>query len=55
MKTVSVHLADQSQAIVRENVVNAYEKGSFYCLYLTTGTVEKYPIHSIWRVTEDYK
>ncbi len=50
---VEIHLKDQSHPISRE-VVNAYVKGPFYCVYLHTGKVEKYPLQIIWRVTEDY-
>jgi hypothetical protein len=54
MIRVEVHLVDQSQPIVRDDVLNAYSKGGFYCLFRQGGTVEKYPIPSIWRVTEQY-
>ena len=51
---VTVHLKDQSQPLVYENVINAYEKGSFYCVYVEGEKVYKHPIADIWRVKEDY-
>ena len=45
---------EQSQPIVREDVVNAYTKGLFYCIYRENGKVEKYPIQALFRVVEDY-
>lgn len=52
--TVTIHLKEQSHPIVYESVKNAYEKGSFYCVYLSNGTVYKYPIADIFRVIETY-
>ena len=54
MIEVSVHLKDQSQPLVYQNVVNAYEKGSFYCVYMGGETVYKHPITDIWRIKEGY-
>lgn len=54
MKFVTVHLKTQSQPIEYQNVLNAYQKGSFYCIYLPGGVVDKYPIRDIFRVKEDY-
>lgn len=51
---VSVHLKEQSQPILYENVINSYEKGSFFCVYTKDDTVFKHPIDSIWRIKEDY-
>ncbi len=52
---VTVHLLDQAQPITRDDVVNAYVKGPFYCLYRSDGVVEKYPVDHVWRITEDYR
>ena len=52
--TVAVHLKEQSQPLVYENVINAYEKGSFFCVYVEGEKVYKHPIADIWRVKEDY-
>jgi hypothetical protein len=52
--TVSVHLKDQSQPVTYENVINTYEKGSFYCVYTESEVVYKHPIRDIWRVKEGY-
>lgn len=54
MIRVSIDLKETSQAIVRDDVVNAYSKGPFYVLYRATGQTEKYPLANIWRVVEDY-
>lgn len=51
---VQIRLKDSSQPIERENVVNTYEKGNFYCLYLESELVKKYPLADIFDVTEDY-
>lgn len=51
--TVKVELKETSQAITL-NAVNAYTKGPLYCVYLANGTVQKFPLANIWRVTEDY-
>jgi hypothetical protein len=51
---VSVHLYSQSQPIDYADVKNAYTKDGMYCLYLLTGVVHKFPLVSIFRVTEDY-
>ena len=54
MIQVHVHLKDQSQPIVYENVINTYEKGSFFVVYVEGEKVYKYLIVDIWRVVEDY-
>jgi hypothetical protein len=54
MINVSIHLKDQSQPIIYENVINTYEKGSFFCVYCEGEKVYKYPICEIWRIKEDY-
>lgn len=51
---VIVHLKKQSQPIVHEGVINTYEKGFFYCVYVSSEVVYKYPLASIWRITESY-
>jgi len=51
---VTIHLLTQSLPIVRTNVKNAYEKGSFYCIMLQDREdVEKFPIMHIFRVKEE--
>lgn len=54
MITVKIELTETSQHIRRDDVVNTYTKGPFYCVYRHGEVVEKYPIASIWRVTETY-
>lgn len=53
-KVVKLHLEDQSEPVLHEDVVNTYEKGSFFCIYQKNEKVYKYPIVHIWRVTEAY-
>lgn len=50
---VIVKLKETSQAIIYDDVENAYTKGPFYCIY-HDGITHKYPIDSIWRVEESY-
>ena len=54
MIEVTVHLKEQSQPIVHQNVINTYEKGSFYCIYCEGEKVYKYPLIGIWRIKEGY-
>lgn len=54
MGTVVVQLKDQSQPLVYEDVINTYEKGSFFCVYVSGEKVYKHPLRDIWRVKEDY-
>lgn len=50
---VSVHLKGQSKPIVREDVRNAYEKGSFYVVeHAIGGPYEKWPIVDVFSVVE---
>lgn len=49
---VQVHLKETSQPIVHE-ALNAYTKGSFYCVYVDK-QVFKYPLDNIWRIVEEY-
>ena len=51
---VWVHLKDQSQPIEYDDVVNTYEKGSFYCVYTSNELSYKHPLLDIWRVKEEY-
>lgn len=53
MKIV-VHLKNMSRPREYDQVFNAYEKGRFYCLYLSDGKVHKYPIADIFRTIEEY-
>lgn len=51
---ITVHLKTQSQPIKHEKVINTYQKGDFYCVYVEGEVVYKYPIADIFRVIEDY-
>ncbi len=51
---VKIELKETSQAIELE-AVNTYTKGPFYCVYTTTGVVQKFPLDNIWRITEGYR
>lgn len=50
---VEVWLKETSQPIAHEHVINAYEKGDFYCVYAGE-MVYKYPIIHIFRIIESY-
>ena len=50
--TVNVHLYTQSQPVVLEDVVNAYQKGDMYCVLKDDGAVYKFPLMHIFRVKE---
>lgn len=52
---VKIHLYSQSSPVKRKGVRNTYTKDGFFCVMLKNGTVEKYPIDHIFRVTETYK
>lgn len=52
MLKIEVHLYTQSLPAVHENVRNAYQKGSLYCIMQQDGVVVKYPIEHIFRVKE---
>lgn len=54
MIQVSVHLKEQSQPIVYEEVKNTYTKGPFYCVYTANEESHKFPVSDIFRVIEDY-
>jgi hypothetical protein len=50
--TVKVHLLSQSQAMVFENVINAYTKDGLYCILKSDKTVSKFPLCNIFRIDE---
>jgi len=49
---IKVHLLSQSLPILYNGVKNAYTKDGMYCIYTTDGTVDKFPMINIFRVTE---
>jgi len=51
---IEIQLKETSKIITHYNVINAYTKGSFYCVYEEGEIVYKYPLNNIWRVREDY-
>lgn len=51
---VEIHLNEQSQPIVVENVINTYQKGDLFCVYCKD-EVYKFPINHIFRIKENYK
>jgi len=51
---VKVQLKEQSQSMSFLEVINTYQKGSLYCIYMNTGLVHKFPIESIFSITEEY-
>ncbi len=59
---VQIELKETSQPIILEDVLNTYQKGDLFCVYLLAGPeafqeerVYKFPISNIWRIKEDYK
>lgn len=53
---IEIQRNESSQAIVYDNVLNAYTKGCLYCvLFEKDGElkVHKYPINSLFRVCEE--
>ena len=52
---VEVSLLSTSQAIIHDDVSNAYMKDWLYCVYIAeSGLVYKYPANNIFRITETY-
>ena len=51
---VTIQLTETAQGVELDDVVNAYTKGPFYCVYRSGGVVQKFPLTHIWRVTETY-
>ena len=49
---VKVHLYSQSNPIIVFDVSNAYQKGDLYCVMQKDGTVHKFPLVHIFRITE---
>jgi len=54
IKTIAVHLDPEENPHVYLNPMNAYEKGSFYCVLRSDGKADMYPLDSIWRVRVEY-
>ena len=55
---INIQRNETSHPIVYEDVINAYTKGSMYCiLFELEGEklVHKYPLCSLFRVEEDYE
>lgn len=52
-KVVRVHLYSQSEPVEIKNVLNTYQKGDLFCVFLTDKvTVYKFPLQHIFRITE---
>ena len=54
MIRVSVQLQDSSQPIEHTDVINTYQKGDLWCVYVDGEKVYKYPVVNIWRIVEEY-
>lgn len=50
--SVLVHLTEQSQPVRCEGVRNTYTKGPMFCVLYESGTVDKFPVASIFRIRE---
>lgn len=54
---IEVQRNETSQALIYDNVINAYTKGNMYCvLFVNNGVKEihKFPLSSIFRIVEPY-
>ncbi len=51
---VKIRLEKASQPIFISEVLNTYQKGSFYCVYTLDKKVRKFPIDHIFDIEEDY-
>lgn len=52
---IVIRLQETSQPITIENAVNAYTKGPLYCVYTNESVVRKFPLSTIFDITEDYR
>ena len=52
MMNVKIHLYTQADPVAVEGARNCYTKGPFYCVLMPCGTVYKFPVEHIFRVTE---
>jgi hypothetical protein len=53
---LSIQLKESAKPLLHTRVVNAYQKGSLYCVMFRDDVgvkVAKYPIENIWRVVEE--
>ena len=51
---IKVHLLSQSNPVKYTDVKNTYTKDGLYCVYKNDGTVDKFPLVNIFRITENY-
>ena len=49
---VSIRFLLTSTAVIHEDVMNTYQKGSLFCLNFGSGKVLKYPIENIFDIVE---
>lgn len=49
---VEVHLYQQAQPVIIEQVKNTYTKGPLYCVMQEDGTVYKFPVEHVFRIKE---
>jgi len=54
MLKVDIQFELNSQPIKYTNVIDMYQKGDLFCLYLEGGVVHKYPMANIFRIVQDY-
>lgn len=55
---IQVHRNETSKPIMYEAADNAYTKGGMYCILFKKNDVQlvdKYPLCSLFRITEEYK
>ena len=51
---VKIRLYQTGYKLVELHAKNTYQKGDFYCVYLESGAVKKYPLQHIFEVEESY-
>jgi hypothetical protein len=49
---VQVHLYSQAQPVEITDVRNTYQKGDLFCVLKHNGSVQKFPLMHVFRVTE---
>ena len=54
MIKVFVQLTESSQPIEYRDVLNTYQKGDMFVIYVEGEVSYKHPMNTIWRVKEDY-
>ena len=51
---VEIRFVNASKKLVFDRAINTYQKGDLFCVYLEGGIVKKFPLLSIFDITETY-